>query len=123
MKNDCEAKLKPSTQSYGTLSESSSTREKTNVQKTEAIRCNARTILCACPFVLLAFILFLGIPVVQIVIGSLYKNECPVNPRIPIYLIVTGVASLTLIPTVILAVRLIHNLLILSNSLRFVGYG
>ena len=113
MENDYEAKFKPSTQSYDTLSESSSAIEKTNILKIEATRCNARTILCACPFVLLALILFLGIPVVQIVIGSLYKNECPVNPRIPIYLIVTGVATLTLIPTVILAVRFVYNLLFL----------
>ena len=113
MENDCEAKVKPSTQSYDTLSESSLTKEKTNIQNTEAINSNARTILCACPFVLLALVLFLGIPLVQIVIGSLYKNECPVNPLIPIYLIVTGVATLTLIPTVILAVRFIYNFLIL----------
>ena len=109
MKNDCEANGKGSTRPYDTLSESSLTEQKPIVEKTEETSCNARTICYACPFVLLGILLFLGIPLVQIIVGTLYKNECPINPLIPIYLIVTGVVTLTLLPTIILGVTFTCN--------------
>ncbi|CAF2990408.1 unnamed protein product [Rotaria socialis] len=125
MENDCEAKVTPSTQPYDTLSESPSTKTKTNLQNTEAIVCNARTIFYACPFVLLALLILLGIPLLQIIIGSLCKNECPVNPLIPVYLLVMGVATLTLISTVILAVTVkkLSFLFYLSILLALLMFG
>ncbi|CAF2151985.1 unnamed protein product [Rotaria magnacalcarata] len=125
MENDCEAKVTPSTQPYDTLSESPSTKTKANLQNTEAIVCNARTILYACPFVLLALLIFLGIPLLQIIIGILYKNECPVNPLIPVYLVFTGVAALTLLSTVILGVTVkkLSFLLYLSILLTLLMFG
>ncbi|RDD47640.1 hypothetical protein TrispH2_000878 [Trichoplax sp. H2] len=34
--------------------------------------------------------IFLAIPISLIVIGAIYKDQCPVQPKIPIYLIVLG---------------------------------
>ncbi|CAF1001005.1 unnamed protein product [Rotaria sordida] len=99
MENDCKATATYSTQPFDTLSESSSTK-----QKTEVIRWNAKTVLWTCLIGLIALFVFVGIPLVQIIIGSLYKDKCPVNPYIPIYLIVTGAATLTVLPTLILGV-------------------
>ena len=46
---------------------------------------------------LIAIIFFVfSLPITQIVIGSLYINQCPVNNLIPIHLIVTGVSTLIL---------------------------
>ncbi|CAM4748153.1 unnamed protein product [Rotaria magnacalcarata] len=110
MENDCEAKVTPSTQPYDTLSESPSTKTKANLQNTEAIVCNARTILYACPFVLLALLIFLGIPLLQIII---------------VYLVFTGVAALTLLSTVILGVTVkkLSFLLYLSILLTLLMFG
>jgi hypothetical protein len=64
------------------------------------------------PYVLigvLSFIVF-GLPITEVVTGSVFKNQCPINPLIPIYLIVTGVATLTLILLIILMVRFLLSL-------------
>jgi hypothetical protein len=37
------------------------------------------------------------IPLTQLIIGSLYKNTCPMNHLIPIFLIVSGVVGLVLV--------------------------
>ncbi|XP_041094317.1 transmembrane protein 272-like isoform X2 [Polyodon spathula] len=44
----------------------------------------------------LSKIIATALPIAQIAIGSLYLNDCPVQPRIPIYLIVSGVFVLSL---------------------------
>ncbi|CAF3731120.1 unnamed protein product [Rotaria sordida] len=97
MENDCKATATYSTQPFDTLSESPSTK-----QKTEVIRWNAKRVLWICLIGLIALFVFVGIPLTQLIIGSLYKDKCPVNPYIPIYLIVTGAATLTVLPTLIL---------------------
>ncbi|KAK6466435.1 transmembrane protein 272-like [Huso huso] len=44
----------------------------------------------------LSKIIATALPIAQIAIGSLYRNDCPVQPYIPIYLIVSGVFVLVL---------------------------
>ena len=40
---------------------------------------------------LVALLLYLGVPVSQLVIGSIYVGQCTVQPFIPIYMILTGI--------------------------------
>jgi hypothetical protein len=37
------------------------------------------------------FAISAALPIAMIVIGSLYKDKCPINYKIPIWLIVSGV--------------------------------
>lgn len=46
-----------------------------------------------------------ALPITQIVLGSLYINQCPINNLIPIHLIITGVSTLLLFTVVIIQVR------------------
>ena len=36
------------------------------------------------------------IPIIQLIIGLYYKNDCPIKPQIPIYMIVSGICGLAL---------------------------
>jgi hypothetical protein len=54
-------------------------------------------------FILMILIVF-ALPISQIVVGSLYKNQCPIDYLIPIHLISTGVAMLILLIIIILQV-------------------
>ncbi|CAF1286100.1 unnamed protein product [Rotaria sordida] len=54
---------------------------------------------------LIFFGLLTPIPIAEIIIGRYYVNDCPVNPKIPHYLFVTGV------------VVLIHNILIIIKGI------
>lgn len=46
-----------------------------------------------------------SLPITQIVIGSLYINQCPVDNFIPIHLLITGLATLILLIICVLTVR------------------
>ena len=47
--------------------------------------------ICGSVFVLL---LFSAIPIAMICLGALHKDECPMEPWIPIFMIVTGAVTL-----------------------------
>lgn len=57
--------------------------------------CDCLRVTSAVSFAIFVIILMLafafGISLTQLIIGSLYKNNCPINKMIPIYLIVAGV--------------------------------
>lgn len=57
---------------------------------------NTCKIIAAFIFVTIMCLAFIALPVTEIVIGSLNINQCPIDPRIPIYLIVAGIAVLIL---------------------------
>jgi hypothetical protein len=59
---------------------------------------------------ILMILIVLALPISQIVIGSLYKNQCPMNYLIPIHLIITGVAMLILLIIIILKVIFFLNI-------------
>jgi hypothetical protein len=40
------------------------------------------------------FSVFIALPIIEIVIGSIYQNECSMNHYIPIYLIVAGLITI-----------------------------
>ncbi|XP_072542911.1 transmembrane protein 272-like [Salminus brasiliensis] len=46
------------------------------------------------PFLLLTELLFVPVPIAQIVIGAVYLSECPEQHYIPLYLVVLGVFGL-----------------------------
>ncbi|CAF0770754.1 unnamed protein product [Rotaria sordida] len=41
--------------------------------------------------------IILVIPILEVAIGASYRGQCPINPNIPIYLIVTGACGMTTI--------------------------
>ncbi|XP_022103107.1 uncharacterized protein LOC110985938 isoform X1 [Acanthaster planci] len=47
-------------------------------------------ILLSTVFVTVFLAVMLALPIAMIVMGALYKDDCPVEPKIPIYLIVNG---------------------------------
>jgi hypothetical protein len=106
MDNDYEAKGTPNNQSSYTLPDSSSTEQESLLQGTKPV--GGKVLSTALIFFVIGavVILVVGIPVTQVIIGSLHMNQCPINPLIPIYLIVAGVATLLLIMFIILKVRL-----------------
>lgn len=64
-------------------------------------------VLCVC-----------ALPITQIVIGSLFIHQCPVNNFIPIHLIITGLATFTLLIICILTVRVFLSDKTMNISLR-----
>ncbi len=63
-------------------------------------------------------ILVSATPIIQVIVGSLYKNSCPMNHLIPIYLIVAGVATLTLFIISIIKVIFFLNMLYINHIRR-----
>jgi len=47
----------------------------------------------------------LVIPILEIAIGGAFRNQCPINSNIPVYLIVTGVCGLASILLALAVVR------------------
>ena len=105
MENDYEAKVTPNIQSSYLLPDSSSTQQESVSQGTKPVGGKVLTTTLAFFVIGAAFIVVTGIPITQVIIGSLHKNQCPINPLIPIYLIVAGVVSLVLLMLMILTVR------------------
>lgn len=64
-----------------------------------ARKCCGIAVAASVTFWLIILLLALAsaIPIAQLIVGSLHKNECPMNPMIPKYLIVAGAAGITLI--------------------------
>jgi hypothetical protein len=54
---------------------------------------------------ILSFIVFIILPMIEIIIGIVYFNKCPMNGYIPIYLIVAGLISSINLIFAILGVR------------------
>lgn len=58
------------------------------------------TTLCAGGFTTVLALLYLcfllALPIVKLVIGSLYEKQCPVNKNIPLYVIISGACGLSI---------------------------
>ena len=48
----------------------------------------------------------LVIPIIEVAIGGAYRDQCPINPNIPVYLIVTGACG---IATIVLALAIVRQ--------------
>ncbi|XP_061103809.1 transmembrane protein 272-like [Conger conger] len=48
------------------------------------------------PVLVLSKLIMLAIPITQIVLGTIYLDKCPVQPYIPIYVLVSGVFTMVL---------------------------
>ncbi|RNA21527.1 hypothetical protein BpHYR1_030629 [Brachionus plicatilis] len=86
--------------SYNSLfSQLQRAREKSSNPGDYALR--ACGIICGSLFITIFFAISSAIPIAMIVIGAIYKDDCPIDNRIPIWLIVSGVFGLlsTLIRT------------------------
>ncbi|XP_056383315.1 transmembrane protein 272-like [Hyla sarda] len=46
---------------------------------------------------LITFTIWIGLSIALIVMGAIYKDECPIQPSIPIFLMVTGVTHLVIV--------------------------
>ncbi|KAJ8401729.1 hypothetical protein AAFF_G00377000 [Aldrovandia affinis] len=49
------------------------------------------------PVLVISKLIMIAIPISQIVLGAIYLDKCPVEPRIPIYLVVSGVFTISLL--------------------------
>ena len=54
---------------------------------------------------IIAFIVFIILPILEIFIGIAYINECSINQYIPIYLIIAGIISLVILINAIFGVK------------------
>ncbi|XP_069824250.1 transmembrane protein 272-like [Dendropsophus ebraccatus] len=45
---------------------------------------------------IISYIIWIGLSAALIAMGAIYKDDCPVQPRIPIFLMVTGVTHLVI---------------------------
>ncbi|KAM9302148.1 transmembrane protein 272-like [Gastrophryne carolinensis] len=57
---------------------------------------------CAIVVQTFSFIVWLGLSTAMIVMGALYKDQCPIQPYIPIFLLVTGASHLAVIAVLFL---------------------
>ncbi|XP_026859965.2 transmembrane protein 272 [Electrophorus electricus] len=58
---------------------------------------NIRSTKLNVPAIIISKIFAIALPITQVVIGVQYLKECPAQPYIPIYLLVSGVFSLTMV--------------------------
>ncbi|CAF1059805.1 unnamed protein product [Rotaria sordida] len=49
---------------------------------------------CVILLCIAVIILVFGIPITQVIIGSIYFNSCPLDNRLPIYLVIAGIGTL-----------------------------
>ena len=56
---------------------------------------SAFTIICSSFLITIFFAFSVAIPITMVIIGSVFKENCPINSKIPIWLIVTGVFGCT----------------------------
>ena len=54
---------------------------------------------------LMSFSVFIILPLIEIVIGIIYRNACSMNSSIPIYLIIAGLISSIILAFAILGVK------------------
>ncbi|XP_044126012.1 transmembrane protein 272-like [Bufo gargarizans] len=52
---------------------------------------------CSLCLQVITFIAWFGLGIAMIVMGAIYKDECPIQPSIPIFLLVAGVTHLVFI--------------------------
>jgi hypothetical protein len=56
-------------------------------------------------YCLVVLCILLIIPIIELAIGSTFRNQCTINPNIPTYLVVTGACGLASIVLTIAIVR------------------
>ncbi|XP_073410784.1 transmembrane protein 272-like [Dendrobates tinctorius] len=49
---------------------------------------------CSLCFQIISLTVWIGLAIASIVIGAIYKNDCPIQPLIPIFLLASGVIHL-----------------------------
>ncbi|XP_075044815.1 transmembrane protein 272-like [Mixophyes fleayi] len=51
---------------------------------------------------IISFIIWIGLSIALIVMGAIYKNDCPIQPYIPTFLLVTGITQLATVAIIFL---------------------
>lgn len=75
-----------------------------NIQ-TKNIHCCCRLYFIDLIIFIISYSIFIALPLIEIIIGFVYLNECSMNYYIPIYLIVAGFISSIILILVILGVK------------------
>jgi hypothetical protein len=57
-------------------------------------------------YCLIILCVLLVVPILELAIGATYRNQCPINSNIPVYLIVTGACG---IATIVLTIAIVRN--------------
>jgi hypothetical protein len=57
-------------------------------------------------YCLIILCILLVVPILELAIGATYRNQCPINSNIPVYLIVTGACG---IATIVLTIAIVRN--------------
>ncbi len=57
-------------------------------------------------YCLIILCVLLVVPILELAIGAAYRNQCPINPNIPVYLIVTGACG---IASIVLTIAIVRN--------------
>ena len=70
-------------------------------------------------YFLVALCIVLVIPILQLAIGAAYQNQCPVNPNIPVYLIVAGACGCVSIGLAVANVSSLHLIFLLDSNLTW----
>jgi len=61
-------------------------------------------------FSLIFLCIMLVIPILELVFGLVFQNQCTIDYRIPIYLIVSGACGIASISIILILVRFIDNI-------------
>jgi hypothetical protein len=80
---------------------------------------SAVTAVLSSIYFLIVLCIMLIIPILELAIGAAYRDQCPINPNIPVYLIVTGACG---IATIVLTLMIVRFHLKKTNSFFFDSY-
>lgn len=77
---------------------------------------NLYSITCSTYFAIVVFILFSGLPLAMLIVGAMSVNKCPIESKIPVWLIVFGIFGL-----IHCLIRLFTSILIRMKSRKVIG--
>ncbi len=91
-----ESDISTNIQSSGKMSDPLLNKRENFFKRTKRSAGEVLSISCMFTLFIALILIISAFPITQVIIGSLYKDLCPMNYLIPIYLIVAGVSTLTL---------------------------
>ncbi len=117
-----ESDISPNIQSAGKMSDPLLNKRENFFKRTKRSTSEVLTITGALILFIALIIVVSAVPITQVIIGSLYKDSCPINSLIPIYLIVAGVTTLTLLIVTIINVIFFLNMSFIKKNIKDIIY-
>lgn len=111
-----ESDISANIQSTGKMSDPLLNERENFFKRTKRSAGEVLSISCMLVLFIGLIIVISAIPIVQVIMGSLYKDSCPINYLIPIYLIVAGCTTLTLLIVSIMKVIFFINKSVVNTS-------